>query len=502
MIRQFREHQLELQILARRILDQGSEWPHKITAAHITPGGGKTIGASCFAHVLVRGDYVDYVLYVCPRDSLREQVVQGFTDLTLDLLGGLVSIKGAPSAQRSLLKEQRMGFVTTYQSIAKYPHLFAKLMKMGRWLLVLDESHHLPEPGQTFEDEESIEEAGWTTHVRPLVDLATHVLLMTGSAAREKGKMAFIRHDGNRAIYDVTHTRRAALDAKSVIHVITKLCDGTSRYWYRMQAHTANLSGDNGKESGHVLETALSDAIYRDAILTEAVQDWEAYRDHNSRSRMIVICESVNSCRAVVRYLKDHHPRWHAVLAVSKTIGNEQKGTKAIRNFRRLREGHILVTCKMAYEGLDVPDCTHLVCLTRIRARSWLEQAFARVTRFDPECGLVWEEQCAYLYAPADPAMVQFLSEWLDEQDSTFVEPKRRAGVIGIGKRRSSFEPDGCEPGDISYADTNGRLPEEEQALIRRFRQEFPAETKSLRPESWLRMARAIWAQQKKSTGT
>jgi superfamily II DNA or RNA helicase len=494
MGRGFRRHQAALKALAEQIVAAGEAWPNRLTSSCVTPGGGKTLGGSVFSHVLVRGDVLDHVLYVCPRDSLREQVVLGFTDISLDLPGGLAALSGAPTGQRALLNEARMGFVTTYQSIHEHPRAYARLLKSARWLLVLDECHHLPEAGQSFDDEESIKESGWTKDVRGLVELATHTLAMSGSAARDKGKIAFLRHDGNKAIYDVNYTRREALADKSVLHVITQLCDGTAKYWHRLKAHSAELSRENGKEAGHVLETALRDPVYRDAMLSQAIGEWENYRHHNTRARMIVICESVQSCRAVVRYVKDHHPKWVPVLAVSKTIGAERNGTRAIRDFRKHHEGHILVTCQMAYEGLDVPDCTHLVCLTNIRARSWLEQAFARVTRFDPTCELSWEEQCAYIYAPADPKMVGFLSEWIDEQDPAFVEPSPRVGVTGIGPRRSSFEPESCEPGDIMYGDTNGKLPDADQALIRRFKKEFPVETRSLRPESWLRMARALWS--------
>jgi Helicase conserved C-terminal domain/Type III restriction enzyme, res subunit len=502
MIRELRPHQLEAKLLAQQIADKGPAWPHKISSFHVTPGGGKTLGASVFAHALVRGGVADYVLYVCPRDTLRQQVVGAWTSAPMDLPGGLKSIRGAPTAQPSLLREDRMGFVTTYQSIAKHPNRFLKLMQLGKWLLVLDEGHHLPESGQAFEDDESRTESGWTQHIRPLVEAAAHILIMTGSAARDKGKIAFLRHEGRRAIYDVTHTRRSALACRSVLHVITKLCDGTSKYWYRLKPHTAELSADNGKESGHVLETALLDPVYRDALLSDAIADWENYRHHNTRARMIVVCMDIPKCRQVVRYIKDHHPRWVPVLAVSKTVDKEQSGKRALSKFRDHQEGHILVTCQMAYEGLDVPDCTHLVCLTNIRSRSWLEQAFARVTRFDPDCGLSWEEQCAYIYAPADPDMVRFLSEWLDEQDGSFVEPKPRVGVIGIGARRSSFDPDGCEPGSVSYGDTNGRLPDEDQARIHMFREQFPAETRRLPPESWIRLARAMWPDIKRTTGT
>ena len=291
----------------------------------------------------------------------------------------------------------------------------------------------------------------------------------------------------------MNHTRRAALDEQSVLHVISKQCDGVSKYWVRMVPQAVKLSDSKGKEKGRALGNALADPVYRDAMLSEAIADWENYRHHNVRCRMIVICSEISSCREVVRYIKDHHPRWVPVLAVSKTMGDEQIGTKAVEKFRDHGEGHILVTCQMAYEGLDVPDCTHLVCLTNIRTRSWLEQAFARVTRFDPDCGHSWEAQCAYLYAPADSDMVRFLSEWLDEQDSAFVEPKPRVGVVRLVGRKEAYESGGCDKGETLYGDSYGVLGPEEQANMRRFEKEYPDQFRLLPFEHSLALTRGLW---------
>ena len=43
----------------------------------------------------------------------------------------------------------------------------------------------------------------------------------------------------------------------------------------------------------------------------------------------------------------------------------------------------VLVTVAMAYEGLDIPAVSHLICLTRIRSTPWIEQMTARANRID-----------------------------------------------------------------------------------------------------------------------
>jgi len=50
----------------------------------------------------------------------------------------------------------------------------------------------------------------------------------------------------------------------------------------------------------------------------------------------------------------------------------------------------------MAYEGLSVPEITHICCLTHIRSVPWLEQCFARGNR------LAKGKEKAFCFAPRD----------------------------------------------------------------------------------------------------
>jgi hypothetical protein len=61
-----------------------------------------------------------------------------------------------------------------------------------------------------------------------------------------------------------------------------------------------------------------------------------------------------------------------------------------------------MITVAIAYEGLDVPNITHLICLTHIRSAPWLMQCLSRSTRFSPVLG-PYEKQLAFVFAPSDP---------------------------------------------------------------------------------------------------
>lgn len=504
----FRKHQGAGRDWAAKIANAGEAWPHKVTGALICQGGGKTTLAAVFAHELVRRGYVDHVLYICPNSTLRTQVAREFAAPALGLTGELQSVTGSPTGQRSLLRSARMGYVTTYQSVAQHAKSWTRILKDGRWLIVLDECHHLPEPVDSmeepsyFDDESFAREARWTSQSRIVIEAAKHVLAMTGSAKREIGKIAFLRHKGVRPDFDIVYSRRDALAEKSIINIMTFLCDGTSS-WKARGPREVKLSAATAKVVAAALRNALEDPVYRDALLSEAIRSWEDYRHrHNDRARMLVICKDVKACRAVCRYIADHHGKGLAVLAVGETGKDEMKGAKAIDRFREPhREGKILVTCKMAHEGLDIQDCKYLVYLTNVTSRVHMEQAFSRPTRLDKRSDLSWDQQCAYIYAPMVPAIVEFLDEWMEEQDPAFVEPRPRVAKIGERPRSASFEPGTCEPGIVLVGDNEGLYPLEDQRCLRELRasEKYADVARSLRPDQLLLVARGIFG---KRTGT
>lgn len=66
----------------------------------------------------------------------------------------------------------------------------------------------------------------------------------------------------------------------------------------------------------------------------------------------------------------------------------------------------------MAYEGLDVPEITHVACLTNIRSRPWVEQAICRANRSDHNHG----KTHGYIYYPDDPRMKKIMDAIEAEQ--------------------------------------------------------------------------------------
>ncbi len=468
MIKEYRRHQAKAEEISSEIHSGARD--QKIVTAYVTPGGGKTLMASIFAHQLLKGD-VERVLVVCPRVTLQSQMRNGFNVPSLGLTGSLAE---GHRRTRSLLKDDLSGCVTTYQDLVSD----AQRGNKAKWLqfvseiptlLVLDEAHHLQSPD--WAGAESSEEKGWAPAVAPLVNAASRVLLMTGTMTRDNGSsIAFIQYDKDRKPQiDINYTRRDALDEQAILNISVKLCDGDARYWHRFRQHRHLLSKASGKNESRALSTLLSDAAYRNKVLDDALSEFAQYRStRNANARMIVICANQAQAKSVRDHLRNDGS-YRSVLAIS----DEKDAHIRLARFRDRREGEILVTVGMAYEGLDVPDCTHLVALTSIRSRPWLEQALSRVTRFDPKCALSWEEQCAYLYVPNDHSMVSFLSEWIDEQDARFADPPEAGGEQESRDRKTTFSPISGELTGVRYADTYHVFSDDEQDLISRFDREF-----------------------------
>jgi len=486
-----RKHQLAAQRIAADIAAGLRD--DRIITAYVTPGGGKTLMASLFAHGLLAGDAerrIERVLVVCPRLTLQAQMAKGFR---APLVGCEHGLSIGYQSTRSLLRDDLLGSVTTYQELVAD----AERGPRSRWLrfsselptlVVLDEAHHLLAPGNGAEDKE---EEGWTRAVAPLVAVAHRVLVMTGTPKRSNGTpIAFVDYAKKPSIFDIEYPRLMALDEQAIINVSVKLCDGKAAYWHRFSQHEHDLSSATGKEESRALRTLLQDSVYRNRVIDEALKEFAAYRSTRyPDARMIIIAANQDMARSIARHLRET-TSWRPVLAIS----DEKGAHSGIAKFRDHGDGDILVTVQMAHEGLDVPNCTHLVALTAIRKTPWLDQALSRCTRFDTKCKLPWQQQQAFLYVPNDHTMSSFLREWIKEQDPTPDTPSE-GGSGHAPPRGTTFSPISGEMTRIDYADTYGVYSHEDQDRLRRFDldESIDPSAKVLPAAVKLQLARRMW---------
>src|SRR3712207_1598073 len=155
--------------------------------AAVTPGGGKSLLPVIAAARLIAAGVVERVCWIMPRDSLRLQAEEAFADPAWRAaLGHAVSVRtaeNAPDPCRGL-----RGYVATYQGVAAAPALHLAEFRRHRYLLVVDEVHHLPSLAEVDPLAPKDDEAAWSRAILPLLETARVRLLLSGTLERADGR--------------------------------------------------------------------------------------------------------------------------------------------------------------------------------------------------------------------------------------------------------------------------------------------------------------------------
>jgi superfamily II DNA or RNA helicase len=376
----------------------------------ITPGGGKSMLPVIAAKVLLPA-VADRIAWVVPRRSLQEQAEAEFaTGRSRQLLGHNHLIRkttGEPDPCRGL-----SGFVTTYQAIGANNYFLTDEFRDRRYVLILDEPHHVEEGG------------AWDRALAPLVKRAALTVYMSGTLERGSNKehIAFLpyieRPEGD--VVDLTgrngcaviqYSRSDALLDKAILPIHFELLDGTSHWIGRDGKQYSTRLSEAYKDTNDALYTALK-TQFGFHLLDECLGHWQSYKMDHPRSKMLVVTANIEDARKYLEHLQEK-----GIYAEIATSDDSSKAATNINHFKR--HGHravdVLVTVAMAYEGLDVPAVTHIACLTHIRSKPWIEQMIARATRFDHQAG-PWEQQMAFIYVPDDRLMNGIIGRMQHEQ--------------------------------------------------------------------------------------
>lgn len=419
-MKKLRQHQLDLKRIGADIAT--GKVSHKTIVAHVTPGGGKSIGGAVFARELLRAGSIKRVVWVCPRTSLARQAADGFRDPEFNPVASARRADNVPP----LFRDTSLGcvaYTTTYQSIVARPELHLRELKPHKYLLILDEPHHLKlgkDNDETVSESEE-DDGTWIEAIAPLYDNAAYTLLMTGTIERHDKKLIpFIDYEEDGDSFfpkkDVFYSRYDALIEEAIVPIDFMFHNGWARFEDDLGDHNIEIASASLKDVSKVIQTFLSKTDFRDNLLKKGMDHWIATRKKtNYPSRMIVICDRQEMARHVAKQISSNYK-----VSVALAISDDTDSGSIIRNFRLNQSGDVLVTVGMAYEGLDVPDCKHMIVLTGNRSIPWLEQAFARVTRVDYKAmaaGINYSNQKAYIFVPDDPKMKIVVDHLKDEQD-------------------------------------------------------------------------------------
>jgi superfamily II DNA or RNA helicase len=477
----FRKHQDEFGEICYAIrTGQAPQLRHIICST--TPGGGKSMLPIIAASQLIPG-FAERICWVVPRRSLQSQAEAEFLKPRVrEMLGHNHSVRRStnePDPCRGLA-----GFVTTYQAIGTGNAHLRDEFARRRYVLVLDEPHHLEEGG------------AWEAALAPLVKRAALTVYMSGTLERgNRKRIAFLPYrdtpDGeiidlsnNPSTRTISYSRRDALLDKAVLPIHFELMDGTAQWIGRDgETYATTLSGAH-KDTAEALYTALK-TQFAVHLLDDCAAHWATYRSTHPRSKLLVVTANIEDAKKYVDHLYKGGIR--AAIATSDDSAQAARNIEYFKTVGKRRSLDALVTVAMAYEGLDVPAVTHIACLTHIRSKPWIEQMIARATRFDGEAG-PWEEQMAYIYVPDDRNMCGIIAGMQDEQVSAIKQlrgdeedfvlqmpPERGApgerttitpvGSQGVGRRWNRV-------GHVTHENSHGlretqRTPSQQEADLR-----------------------------------
>ncbi len=423
--------------------------------AHVTPGGGKST-LPIQAGRLITAGLADRICWICPRASLQDQAERNFIDPRFrQMFGHNLVIRQATNDHNP--SRGTAGFVTTYQALGvDQDQTVLRDFERHRYILILDEFHHLAVDGE------------WTEPIRELYDRAVFRVLMTGTLQRgDEKRIAFLPYeqtgeneytpslrgrDDNLA--PIFYTRRGALADCAVIPLEFHFADGVASWRKESGRETTSRLSTGRGDANQALYTAIK-TEYAQELLAAGVYHWRhsggsgcieggmvpsdsTFREGSGLSRtvaperpghatrpsgsLLVVAASIESAKEYTEILK--RQGLHAEIATSDDT------PQAIKQIKALKAGKlkILVTVAMAYEGMDCPSISHIVCLTNIRSLPWIEQMVARANRIDPQAG-PYESQRGFIFAPADRMFVELARKIEADQCEAVAKQKAPAEV-------------------------------------------------------------------------
>ncbi len=420
---QLRKHQEEMLQICDQIKAGVSS--ARTIIASVTPGGGKSLLPVIAATRLIP-TIADAICWVAPRQSLQEQAELAFIDAHWRrFLRHNRAIRSSTNEHNPCRGLD--GYVTTYQALNadRGTGVNAKEFDTKRYILFLDEVHHVEEGSPTHEA------------LQPLVDRAEVLILGSGTYERGDGKrIAFLPYkqyqggltlnletlkDPNIPV--IRYSRRDALVERAIIPLHFQLVDCRAE-WIDKQGECRLM--DSLAEAGDDTEDGLYTALnteYAFELLHRCLDSWRTHKSYNQRSKMLVVAANIASAERYLERLRE--------LAVPAAIATskEKEAKNAIKRFKFDTKDavDILVTVAMAYEGLDVPAVTHIACLTHIRSTPWIEQMVTRAARVDRGTkALLYEQQFGYIFAPDDQLFQDCIASIKAEQEPFIKEREER----------------------------------------------------------------------------
>jgi len=408
-----------------------------------TPGAGKST-IPIQACELIKAGLADAVLWIVPRSALQNQGEHGFIDpFFMDLFNHSFQIRESTNEYNPCRGTN--GFVTTYQAIGvDTKNTVLNEVKSKRYIIILDEFHHLEKDGV------------WHEAINRIVMAGHFLIKMTGTLGRGdkkeiayinyKNKMPYFKNCGEEAL--IVYSRIDALKEKAILPIEFHLSDGEFEWAKRNGEHASVKSFKQAytpQQKSEALFTAIN-SEFATGLLRSCVVSWQSLKKKNSNAKLLIVTAGRKQAGNAVFML-------NRGVGIKAEIAISHESKKAIKSIKRFKSGKCccLVTIAMAYEGLDVPGITHICVLTNIRSREWIEQMLARGVRIDKNRAAgPYESQRCYVFAPMDRQFKKVVDMIRKQQVSAieFFSKIKEEKEIDI-EQDKELDPDAIKKGEI-----------------------------------------------------
>lgn len=357
---------------------------------------------------LIKAGLADRLMWIAPRLSLTDQAEREFINPYFrDMFNHALKIRQSTNENNPCRGLD--GFATTYNAAGMDEGLLFEQFQHYRYILIMDEFHHIQE------------DSLWHKQISPLWALAKYRIPMTGTLERgDQSRIAFIPYRGHgksitpflQNSHDtavIRYTRADALAEKAIIPLQFHLSDGSAE-WEDNRGRTvkvASMDKMNEEDANKALYTALK-TEYADHLLSAGIRHWQDHAKKYPGAKCLVVTSNIQEAKRHIASLS----------GLSRCdIATSEDSAAALKVINKMKAGKldVIVTVAMAYEGLSIPEISHIICLTRIRSTPWIEQMTARANRISP-CGGEYDEQTGHIFAPADPLLKQVMQKIEAEQ--------------------------------------------------------------------------------------
>jgi hypothetical protein len=238
----------------------------------------------------------------------------------------------------------------------------------------------------------------------------------------------------------IKYTRADALAEKAIIPLQFHLSDGSAEWEDNRgrKVRVASMDKMSEADANKALYTALK-TEYADHLLSSGIAHWQEHRKKYPSAKCVIVTSNIKEAKRHIANLSG--------ISARCDIATSDDSDEALKVINKMKAGKldVLVSVAMVYEGLSIPEISHIICLTRIRSVPWIEQMTARANRIDPSAG-PYDEQIGHIFAPADPLFKQVMQKIEAEQAPVMQERSSRSSREGSEDGGFRLEP---APGGI-----------------------------------------------------